>query len=652
MQLHFLLPTVALVFLCRVSNITANVEKSESAIRPGIHQRSIRSTDTDLAQLRALKERASSGGNKCARRIVGYVTQWSLHPFTVKQSLGLTNAIFAFVHMDPSGRLSLSSDQTSKDRLNDLFVARKAHLDQGLNFQVSFAIGGGENSQHFSPVLSSDGGRNLLVNEIARILTQHRFDGVDVDWEFPVVGIASKGKPEDRANYVTFLRDLRAKLGPNRLISVAAASDQYAVAGYDVRNLLRHVDWIGVMSYDFFGAWNSEQGSFVGPNAPLRHAGPSGYSRKQNVDWAVKHYVCSGQDPSKIVMGVPFYGHFWYRTSPSKNADYPLFRVAERLNNGSYGGSASYRELLTEWHLQENPAFEKRWDSRSSTPWAINGKFVLSYEDERSIREKIKYANEYNLGGVMIWSVDQDSADSSLLDTVFETGCSVGAGGGRYKCNPLDGEKRWWTWDEDKKNAGMCGKTAPLYKGFYPVCDPEAPGLSCCGPHGYCGGGEEFCACEGCVDYAAHPEKLVEEPVKPTGPVRWHVGYEIAAVDQPRCGPKAPKLPDGTVPICNPDSRSSCCSAAGFCGSGDAYCRCDGCVSYEKPGALGEKLWYTWDDGVLAARCGPSVPRINGRVPICNPNDPGYHCCSSAGYCGASPEHCACEGCVDYTKRR
>ena len=30
--------------------------------------------------------------------------------------------------------------------------------------------------------------------------------------------------------------------------------------------------------------------------------------------------------------------------------------------------------------------------------------------------------------------------------------------------------------DEDEARAGMCGRSAPLYKGYYPVCDSDDPG--------------------------------------------------------------------------------------------------------------------------------------------------------------------------------
>lgn len=414
-------------------------------------------------------------GKKCGhhRRLIGYVPNWSLRSFSAEQAMYLTNAIYSFVEMNSSGHLKIPDGLVSVKRLNELMTARRVHIENGKDFKVSFAIGGWEDSKYFSLVLNRDASRNLFINEIERIIETYDFDGVDIDWEYPITGGAVQGIPEDRENYVTFLRALRQKLGRNRLLSIAAGAGQESFTGFDVKNILKYVDWIGVMSYDFFGAWDSQWGAYVGPNAPLYHSAPPGYSGKLNVNWAMKQYTCIGAQPNKIVMGIPFYGRFWYKTVAGKDEkNYPIFRTAEMdSSHGTYGGSAAYWELLDEWNINGNAVYEKHWDKRSMTPWAINNGLFVTYDNEKSIAAKVQYANGHNLVGVMIWAVDQDSTDHELLGTVFNSLCDDSVGNANtFKCNPLGTEKRWWTLVEDKDKAGACGKNAPLYKGMNISC--------------------------------------------------------------------------------------------------------------------------------------------------------------------------------------
>ena len=59
----------------------------------------------------------------------------------------------------------------------------------------------------------------------------------------------------------------------------------------------------------------------------------------------------------------------------------------------------------------------RQWDKVSQTPWLFNPKtkIFISYDDPQSIAVKVKYAKSKNLGGVMVWSVDEDSDNGELL---------------------------------------------------------------------------------------------------------------------------------------------------------------------------------------------------------------------------------------------
>ena len=49
---------------------------------------------------------------------------------------------------------------------------------------------------------------------------------------------------------------------------------------------------------------------------------------------------------------------------------------------------------------------------------------------------------------------------------------------------------------------GRCGPSAPKIKGKEAICNPDDKNFHCCSPSGWCGGTDEFCKCDGCVDHS------------------------------------------------------------------------------------------------------------------------------------------------------
>ena len=64
----------------------------------------------------------------------------------------------------------------------------------------------------FSDMVGSAANRRTFINSLSRFMKTYNFDGVDLDWEYPAANDRG-GVPADLANYVTFLRELRAAFG-------------------------------------------------------------------------------------------------------------------------------------------------------------------------------------------------------------------------------------------------------------------------------------------------------------------------------------------------------------------------------------------------------------------------------------------------------
>ena len=113
--------------------------------------------------------------------------------------------------------------------------------------------------RYFSPAVASDSSRQTFVDNIALAFDQYKLDGIDIDWEYP--GRAGNDgnlfTPQDTANFLSFLKLLRAKLPADAHISAATLTtpfvDGNGAPSADVSEFGDVLNWITMMNYDVWG---------------------------------------------------------------------------------------------------------------------------------------------------------------------------------------------------------------------------------------------------------------------------------------------------------------------------------------------------------------------------------------------------------------
>jgi chitinase len=94
--------------------------------------------------------------------------------------------------------------------------------------------------------------RQKFAQNIMNFMNEHDFDGVDIDWEFPVF---SSFRRHDKKNFVSLLQEIRTLIdaeGQGKLLSVAVAADITIISlGYDGVRINSTVDYINLMAYDY-----------------------------------------------------------------------------------------------------------------------------------------------------------------------------------------------------------------------------------------------------------------------------------------------------------------------------------------------------------------------------------------------------------------
>ncbi len=294
--------------------------------------------------------------------------------------------------------------------------------------KVVISVGGYSWSENFSKAALTDASRKTFVKScIDLYLKQYKdsFDGIDLDWEFPVTGgLVPNGVPEDRHNFTLLLAEFRQQLddlgssngGKHYLLTIAVPGGPGMDNRYERSEIVKYLDWLNIMTYDLHGTWDLTTNF----NAPLYQEQDDPGDSSLNDDAVIQDYLDAGVPAEKIVMGVPFYGHVWKSVGYTNDG---LYQPSEGAAKGKYEeGSLLYTEIVSDYL----PTYKRSWSSESQVPWLynINTARFVSYDDPQSIAAKAGYAKDKNLGGIMIWELSQGNGD---LLAAIQQGFQAGA---------------------------------------------------------------------------------------------------------------------------------------------------------------------------------------------------------------------------------
>ena len=316
----------------------------------------------------------------------------------------LTHINYAFVNVQDSLAVltNLATDSTNFRKLNEMKAAKNPDL------KILISIGGWAWSENFSDAVLTETSRRKFAKSSVDIVRQFNLDGVDIDWEYPAMR-GEEGnifRPEDKQNFTLMFKAIREeqdllqkeKSRAYQLTTAVGGSKSF-IDNTEMGLAQPFLDYVFIMTYDYGG-----KNGTVGHHTNLYDYNPDGSS----ADRSVKNFIAAGVPASKIVLGAAFYGKGWEAETANNNG-----LGEKRVKAVQGGGYTKLKDTL----INQN-GYKKFYDKKAKAPYLFNDstKVFITYEDEKSVRDKCKYVKKNKLAGIFFWEYFNDPKEYLITE--------------------------------------------------------------------------------------------------------------------------------------------------------------------------------------------------------------------------------------------
>ncbi|KAF2317074.1 hypothetical protein GH714_011536 [Hevea brasiliensis] len=241
--------------------------------------------------------------------------------------------------------------------------------------------------------------RAAFINSSIEVARKYNFDGLDLGWEFP-------NTKEDMSSLSLLFEEwynaieYESLSGQPRLLLAAGVyfapsfflSDVYRE--YPTDAICKYVDFLNVMCFDYHGKWNT---SVTAEHALL-------YDKSTNIStsYGISSWIEAGVPAEKLVMGLPLYGRTWQLLDPEVHG---IGAPAVGVGPGE-DGFMPYIDIID---FNSANAAPEVYDEETVSTYSYSGTNWIGYDGVKSIREKVKFANDQGLAGYFIWSLGYDN---------------------------------------------------------------------------------------------------------------------------------------------------------------------------------------------------------------------------------------------------
>jgi chitinase len=390
-------------YLPKSENLTSKTDSSQSpankseapqtkAHQPTVVKTTFSKTSTSASSLPFIHP---------SKIILAYYSDWSTYEGYTPDKINASNInILDYAFATVGSDLKITASDSSIDYSN--FSKLKILKSKYPALKIVISVGGWDDSGMFSDAALTESSRDTFADSVVSFIKAYGFDGVDIDWEYPIGGGLSSNvsRPADKTNFGLLLKTLRSKLNAqgildnkHYILSFTGEADSTFASSVDLADIANSVDYGFIMAYDLNGGWDS----YTDFDAPLYIPAGQSPNYTTSVDAVVRSWLNNGFPAQKIILGVPFYGYAYTGVTNSNDG------LLQRFSSATTVG---FNTIMSNY--LSNPSYVKYSESTAQVPWLFNGKTFISYDNVNSISAKAQYAVSKNLLGVGAWNISYD----------------------------------------------------------------------------------------------------------------------------------------------------------------------------------------------------------------------------------------------------
>jgi len=379
------------------------------------------------------------------RRIIGFYTSWStgdrnFHVQNIPVD-SVTHIYYAFAKIE-DGEIALGDeyadidrfyegDSWNRDSLRGCFHQLQILKAERPHLKTIIVIGGDIHSIYFSDVALTPESRRVFSVSCSEFVEKYDFDGIDIDWEYPVEGghEDNQQREEDGENLTLLASALRLQLdmlslrtGRDYHLSISASGNVLYAENIEVSHLMRYLDWINVMTYDFHGPWGGVADNVTNFNSPLYRAEDDPldepYHSSFNMQSAIFYYLDQGVPPDRLNVGFAFYGRGYGNVEES---EFGMFVPYDGPSEEGTWQEGIYEYWDLTFSYIDRRGYTSYWHEDAKVPWLYNpiSHVTISYDNGRSLSEKAQFIKMQHLGGVVFWDFSADK-NRELISVLYD----------------------------------------------------------------------------------------------------------------------------------------------------------------------------------------------------------------------------------------